>query len=203
MVFLHSHGVGTARAVWIFKTYGNDAVQVMAENPYRQAVSSRIITTAHAINAAPSPICARHPRVRAVRVLCPMARGSCGSRSLNIELQKLLNPDPAEQVERFEWRFAPGDKVIQIANDRSGQPGSGLRLGRARSSGAGLRLHHPQEPGQRLSRRGDTPCSRSTTRCCSAISSTRVSPVWAAGAPPSWRSGWRLRWTDQGGHVKV
>jgi hypothetical protein len=26
MVFLHSHGVGTARAVRIFKTYGSDAV---------------------------------------------------------------------------------------------------------------------------------------------------------------------------------
>src|ERR1700681_2825571 len=37
MVFLHSHGVGTARAVRIFKTYGEDAVQVMAENPYRLA----------------------------------------------------------------------------------------------------------------------------------------------------------------------
>jgi exodeoxyribonuclease V alpha subunit len=52
-----------------------------------------------------------------VQVLCPMARGGCGSRSLNIELQKLLNPDPTEQVERFGWRFAPGDKVMQIAND--------------------------------------------------------------------------------------
>ena len=37
MVFLHSHGVGTARAVRIFKTYGTDAVQVMSENPYRLA----------------------------------------------------------------------------------------------------------------------------------------------------------------------
>src|SRR5271156_6288619 len=37
MVFLHSNGVGTARAVRIFKTYGADAVQVMAENPYRLA----------------------------------------------------------------------------------------------------------------------------------------------------------------------
>ncbi len=37
MVFLHSHGVGTARAVRIFKTYGNDAIQVMTENPYRLA----------------------------------------------------------------------------------------------------------------------------------------------------------------------
>src|ERR1700674_2633270 len=37
MVFLHSNGVGTARAVRIFKTYGADAMQVMTENPYRLA----------------------------------------------------------------------------------------------------------------------------------------------------------------------
>ena len=37
MVFLHTHGVGTARAVRIFKTYGHDAIQVMSENPYRLA----------------------------------------------------------------------------------------------------------------------------------------------------------------------
>ncbi|KEF40612.1 MAG: recombinase RecD, partial [Cyanobium sp. CACIAM 14] len=53
MVFLHSHGVGTARAVRIFKTYGNDAVQVMAENPYRLARDIRGIgfRTADAIAA--------------------------------------------------------------------------------------------------------------------------------------------------------
>jgi exodeoxyribonuclease V alpha subunit len=37
MVFLHSHGVATARAVRIYKTYGADAIQVMTENPYRLA----------------------------------------------------------------------------------------------------------------------------------------------------------------------
>ena len=37
MVFLHSNGVGTARAVRIFKTYRADAAQVMTENPYRLA----------------------------------------------------------------------------------------------------------------------------------------------------------------------
>jgi len=37
MLFLHSHGVVTARAVRIFKTYGSDAVQVMTDNPYRLA----------------------------------------------------------------------------------------------------------------------------------------------------------------------
>ena len=37
MVFLHTHGVGTARSVRIYKTYGADAIQVMTENPYRLA----------------------------------------------------------------------------------------------------------------------------------------------------------------------
>ena len=41
MVFLHSHGVGTARAARIFKTYGSDAVRVMSENPYRLASDIR------------------------------------------------------------------------------------------------------------------------------------------------------------------
>ena len=37
MVFLQSHGVGTARAVRIFKTYGPDAIPLKTENPYRLA----------------------------------------------------------------------------------------------------------------------------------------------------------------------
>ena len=37
MVSLHSHGVGTARAVRIYKTYSGDAEQVMSENLYRLA----------------------------------------------------------------------------------------------------------------------------------------------------------------------
>jgi ATP-dependent exoDNAse (exonuclease V) alpha subunit len=229
MVFLHSHGVGTARAVRIFKTYGADAVQVMSDNPYRlardirgigfrtadtiaeklgiektamvrvragvpdtaavlivgdidqlpsvgpgqvladiiqsgavpvvrltevfrQAAQSRIITTAHQINQGRSPelgkvegesdfyfvsaadpeqavpkiidLVGKHiPRkfgfdpVRDVQVLCPMNRGGVGARSLNIELQKALNPNPSAKVERFGWIFAPGDKVMQIEND--------------------------------------------------------------------------------------
>jgi len=121
---------------------------------FRQAASSRIITTAHTINAGTIPDLRSPPEgessdfyflpaetpeqavalilkvvgeriparfgldpIAQVQVLCPMARGGCGSRALNIELQNLLNPDPPEQVERFGWRFAPGDKVMQIAND--------------------------------------------------------------------------------------
>ena len=38
MVFLQSHGVGTARAVRIYKTYGDRAVERVQENPYRLAL---------------------------------------------------------------------------------------------------------------------------------------------------------------------
>src|SRR5439155_982037 len=37
MLFLHSNGVGTSRAVRIYKTYGAAAVQLISENPYRLA----------------------------------------------------------------------------------------------------------------------------------------------------------------------
>ena len=37
MLFLHSNGVSTSRAVRIYKTYSADAVQLISENPYRLA----------------------------------------------------------------------------------------------------------------------------------------------------------------------
>ncbi len=38
MVFLQSHGVGTGRAVRIYKTYGDDSITKVSENPYRLAL---------------------------------------------------------------------------------------------------------------------------------------------------------------------
>jgi exodeoxyribonuclease V alpha subunit len=55
--------------------------------------------------------------VRDIQVLCPMNRGGLGARSLNIELQKALNPPGEIRIERFGWTFCPGDKVMQIEND--------------------------------------------------------------------------------------
>jgi exodeoxyribonuclease V alpha subunit len=55
--------------------------------------------------------------LRDVQVLCPMNRGVLGAHSLNHELQRVLNPNPPASVERFGWRFAPGDRVMQIEND--------------------------------------------------------------------------------------
>lgn len=41
MLFLHSYGVSTTRAVRIYKTYGNEAIQLITDNPYRLAQDIR------------------------------------------------------------------------------------------------------------------------------------------------------------------
>jgi exodeoxyribonuclease V alpha subunit len=55
--------------------------------------------------------------MRDIQVLCPMNRGGLGARSLNIELQRALNPREEPNVEKFGTTFAIGDKVMQIEND--------------------------------------------------------------------------------------
>src|ERR1700736_4704198 len=55
--------------------------------------------------------------IRDIQVLCPMNRGGLDARSLNIELQKALNPPGEIRIERLGWTFCPGDKVMQIEND--------------------------------------------------------------------------------------
>src|SRR5215218_8433158 len=68
-------------------------------------------------------VCKRIPRrfgfdpIRDVQVLAPMQRGLLGARNLNHELQRVLNPNPPATVERFGWRFSPGDRVMETQND--------------------------------------------------------------------------------------
>ncbi len=118
---------------------------------FRQAAESRIIVNAHRINQGLLPELApieggdfhfvdaadadegvrkllaivreRIPKrfgfdpIRDIQVLCPMNRGGFGARSLNIELQKALNPPGEIRIDRFGWTFCPGDKVMQVEND--------------------------------------------------------------------------------------
>jgi exodeoxyribonuclease V alpha subunit len=57
--------------------------------------------------------------MRDVQILTPMNRGGLGTRSLNIELQQVLNAEKPGQpkVQRFGWTYRPGDKVMQTTND--------------------------------------------------------------------------------------
>ena len=59
----------------------------------------------------------RYNPIRDVQVLCPANIGGIGAKSLNIELQKALNPAGSEKVEKFGVTFACGDKVMQVQNN--------------------------------------------------------------------------------------
>ena len=119
---------------------------------FRQAATSRIITTAHTINQGFMPdltltdkesdfyfVNAEDPETTLIKilklvkeripqkfkyspfsdiqVLCPMSRGIIGTRNLNIELQKALNPPTEQSIQRFGWFYSVGDKVMQIENN--------------------------------------------------------------------------------------
>ena len=46
-----------------------------------------------------------------------MQRGGAGARSLNTELQKVLNPRSGEGIVKVGQLFAVGDKVMQTENN--------------------------------------------------------------------------------------
>ena len=65
MVFLHSHGVSTSRAFRIHKTYGEDAIAKVTEDPYRLARDIRGIGFKTADQIAEKLNIGKHPDLRA------------------------------------------------------------------------------------------------------------------------------------------
>ena len=55
--------------------------------------------------------------IKDIQILCPMNRGGIGAQSLNIRLQEELNPETENKVEKYGWKFAVKDKVMQTSND--------------------------------------------------------------------------------------
>ena len=105
MLFLHSNGVGTSRAVRIYKTYCADAVQLISENPYRLARDIRGIgfRTADQIAAKLGIERTALIRVRAgiaYALTEAMDEGHCGLPAEElISLTQTLLEVPAELVE--------------------------------------------------------------------------------------------------------
>ena len=102
MIFLHAHGVGTARAVRIFKTYGHESIAVMTEDPYRLARDIRGIgfRTADAIAMRLGLTKEAPQRLRAgvsFALQTAMDEGHCGLpiERLIVLAQKLLEVDVA------------------------------------------------------------------------------------------------------------
>jgi exodeoxyribonuclease V alpha subunit len=115
MLFLHGHGVGTARAVRIYKTYGADAVQVMSQDPYRLARDIRGIgfRTADAIAMRLGIDKAAMVRLRAgisYALTEAMDEGHCGLPTDDLVrlAEKLLEVAPDQIRAALELELADG-----------------------------------------------------------------------------------------------
>src|ERR1700758_116202 len=125
MLFLHSNGVGTSRAVRIYKTYGVDAVRLISENPYRLARDIRGIgfRTADQIAAKLGIEKTALIRVRAgisYALAEAMDEGHCGLPAEElVSLTQTLLEVPAELVETALGLELEGGAVI--ADDLEGR----------------------------------------------------------------------------------
>jgi exodeoxyribonuclease V alpha subunit len=105
MVFLHGHGVSTSRAVRIFKTYGTDAIAVVAKNPYQLARDIRGIGFLSADTIAQKVGIARDSPLRARAGISyalaeASGEGHCGlPREQLIELATKLLEIPTAVIE--------------------------------------------------------------------------------------------------------
>ncbi len=120
MVFLHSHGVSTSRAMRIYKTYGEHAVAKLREDPYRLARDIHGIGFRSADKIAQQMGIPRDSLLRASAgvafVLMEAAgEGHC-ALPRELVLQKavaLLDLDGARVVEALHRMLANGEVVVE------------------------------------------------------------------------------------------
>jgi len=118
MLFLHSHGVSTGRAVRIFKTYGNLAIQTVQENPYTLAKEIHGIGFATADKIAQSVGIPKDSQNRARAgidhvLLGATSEGHCALplEKLKAEAGKLLEV-PAEIIEQALSQMLTGGRLV-------------------------------------------------------------------------------------------
>ena len=118
MVFLQSHGVGTSRAVRIFKTYGADAIPLVKENPYRLARDVRGIGFITADQIAQRLGIPKTSMMRAragisYALLQAIENGDCGlpKAELLTLTQKLLEVEQGLLAEALVLELADGSVV--------------------------------------------------------------------------------------------
>ena len=117
MVFLHSHGVGTARAVRIYRTYGAEAVEKIRGDPYRLARDIRgigfVIADGLAGRLGVAKTASMRLRAGLRHVLAEaLSNGHCGlpERELLALAEKLLEA-PRDLVEEA-LRLEVGDRGL-------------------------------------------------------------------------------------------
>jgi exodeoxyribonuclease V alpha subunit len=125
MVFLQSHGVGTSRAVRIFKTYGPDAIPLVTENPYRLARDIRGIGFKTADTIAERLGIPKDSMIRAragisYSLLEAVSDGHCGlpEDDLLVLAEKLLEIPQAILVDAIALELKEATVVADTLRDR-------------------------------------------------------------------------------------
>ena len=150
MLFLHSHGVSTGRAVRIFKTYGNLAIQTVRENPYALAKEIHGIGFATADQIAQSVGVPKDSENRARAGIDHVLLGATSEGHCALPLEKLkaaavkLLEVPAETVERALGRMLTagflvleeidGEPLVFLPHLRRAEEGIAAKIGRLASA---------------------------------------------------------------------
>jgi exodeoxyribonuclease V alpha subunit len=120
MVFLQSHGVGTSRAVRIFKAYGADAIPLVKQNPYRLARDIRGIGFVTADQIAEKLGISKTSMLRAragisYALLQAVEDGDCGlpQEELLMLAQKLLEIDRSVLEQALLQEIAESSVLIE------------------------------------------------------------------------------------------
>ena len=120
MVFLHSHGVSTSRAVRIFKTYGETAIETVRANPYGLARDINGIGFATADGIAQKVGIPFDSLMRACAGIAQVlleatGEGHCGlpPQLLRDAAVKLLTVSPAIVDRALEQTLARGEVVME------------------------------------------------------------------------------------------
>lgn len=161
MVFLQSHGVGTSRAVRIYKTYGEQALEVVRSNPYRLATDIWGIgfTTADQLAARlgidrASPLRARAAVLYVLQQLANEGHCAFPESGVLARTVRLTNISPVVVKEALEHQRLEGALVREpFAGTLAHDPWFYLKplflaeLGVARALHTLLQEPHPLPPG--------------------------------------------------------
>ncbi|MBK1650528.1 ATP-dependent RecD-like DNA helicase [Rhabdochromatium marinum] len=125
MVFLQSHGVGTARAVRIFKTYGEAAIERVRGNPYRLALDIRGIGFKTADQLAErlgiprdSPLRARAGVRHVLQEIAGDGHCAAWREALTEQAVKLLEIAPEGIAAAIDLELAAGHLVTETFESR-------------------------------------------------------------------------------------
>lgn len=120
MLFLHSHGLGTSRAVRIYKTYGAEAIEKIRTNPYLLAKDIRGIGFKTADEVANKLGISRDSRYRACAgvehiLLEATQQGHCAlpNTELLAKAVQLLEVDALVIEQALSWMLTKGDLIFE------------------------------------------------------------------------------------------